>query len=125
MTELVVPDVLVTAHDTFTLAVTGTGEPWATRIELTNAGPALQHEARILANPTGLPAEQVELQGGRPYLDGAGALVQLGPLAPGENKLLTLALPPGDYFLVCAVVTDGVTHLERGMLATLRVGTAP
>ena len=125
VTELIVADVQVVAHDMFTLAVTGSGEPWATRIELTNpSSNLLRHEARILANPTGLPVEQVELRGGVPYLGGAAAIVQLGPLAPGEEELLTLAIPPGEYTLVCAVVDGGVSHLELGMVATFSVGTA-
>jgi len=126
VTELVIADVQVVARDSFTFEVVGTGEPWATRIELMNSGGnQRRHEAHILSNAAGLPLEQVELRGGQPYLDGSGPLVQLGPLDPGDRELLTLTIPPGDYVLVCAVVDDGVTHLERGMVATFRVGTAP
>ena len=126
VTELVVADVQVVAHDSFTFEVTGTGEPWATRIELANpGGNQRRHEAHILSNTAGLPLEQVELRGRQPYLDGSAPLVQLGPLDPGDRELLTLTIPPGDYVLVCVVVDDGVTHFERGMVATFRVGTTP
>ncbi len=48
-----------------------------------------------------------------------------GWIGPGETSNVTAYFEPGDYVLICRFPTmDGVSHLKKGMVYELKVGTA-
>lgn len=54
-------------------------------------------------------------------VEGQGIEEETEHLQPGGTGSLSVNLQPGTYEVYCPVVTDGVSHREQGMTATLVV----
>jgi hypothetical protein len=97
-------------------------------IRMVNQGPDIHH-IQILRLPEGKTLHDLmgsmNAEGPPP----AGAVLLGGPNAvvPGDSAEAILELEPGNYALLCVIPgADGVPHVAKGMMASLRVmGPAP
>jgi hypothetical protein len=100
-------DPLVTDSGTISMAIDSTGE--------------LEHELVLVAKPDAGPLPT--LPTGEVDLAAAPAVDRVDAFAPGHFEASFLRVLPGDYILLCNLVTDGVAHYAKGMAVDIEVSS--
>ena len=89
------------------------------RFEIDSEGERKHNFALMLVDE---PADLVKNPDGSLNLEGANRPIdEIEAFDPGHYIAMTPNLLAGDYLMVCTLVTDGVPHFSRGMVAKFHV----
>ena len=134
-----IAEVDITASE-YSFALPGTVEGGLTRLSMTNTG-AEDHHIQLLRLNDGVTQEELDetIQTALAAVEtqGEAALFGIfekatpagGPsiVSPGGSGATVMDLLPGEYSLICFIASpsDGIPHIAKGMVASLKVGAAP